>query len=388
MIDSIIQLFFVVFVGSALLAVGALYARQAMILGYILLGVLCGPSGFDLFPQTQAVTDLGEVGIMFLLYLLGLNLYPQKLIKMLGEALSVTLVAALACAAVGALVAQLAGLSLIDTAFVAVCTAFSSTILGLKLLPTTALHHRHAGEIVISVLLLQDLIAIIVLVSISAIAAGSGDLTGAALPLIGLPLVVLVGFAAKRWLLTPLIERFDTIQEFVFLVAIAWCLGLAQFGHMFGLTYEVGAVVAGVVVATSNIARFIAEQLRPLRDFFLVVFFFSLGASTNVNTMLDVLIPSLGLAVAVLIGKPLVFGWLLTRHGEPKSLSQEIGLRLGQMSEFSLLVAALAALNGIISEQATALITTTTLLTLVASSHLIVSRVPNPIATDPKLRRD
>ena len=100
------------------------------------------------------------------------------------------------------------------------------------------------------------------------------------------------------------------------------------------------------------------------------------------------LVTPLGLAVAVLIGKPLVFGWLLTRHGEPKSLSKEIGLRLGQMSEFSLLVAALAALNGIISEQATALITTTTLLTLVASSHLIVSRVPNPIATDPKLRRD
>ena len=199
MIDSIIQLFFLVFVGSALLAVGALYARQAMILAYILLGVLCGPSGFDLFPQTQAVTDLGEVGIMFLLYLLGLNLYPQKLIKMLGEALSVTLVAALACAAVGALVAQLAGLSLIDTAFVAVCTAFSSTILGLKLLPTTALHHRHTGEIVISVLLLQDLIAIIVLVSISAIAAGSGDLTGAAMPLIGLPLVVVAWFAANKW---------------------------------------------------------------------------------------------------------------------------------------------------------------------------------------------
>jgi hypothetical protein len=155
---------------------------------------------------------------------------------------------------------------------------FSSTIIGLKLLPTTALHHRHVGEIIISVLLLQDIIAILILLLLEGLRRDVLDLTDTLLLIVSLPALAGFAFVFERYVLVRVIQRFDTIQEYVFLVAVGWCLGVAQLGHTMGLSYEMGAFIAGVALATSPIATFIAESLKPLRDFFLIMFFFALGA--------------------------------------------------------------------------------------------------------------
>jgi Kef-type K+ transport system membrane component KefB len=205
---------------------------------------------------------------------------------------------------------------------------------------------------------------------------------------VSIPVLISVAFLFESYVLQPLIQRFDTIQEYVFLTAIGWCLGMAQLADAAGLSYETGAFIAGVALATNPIALYIAESFRPLRDFFLIMFFFSLGASFNVGMLDDIFVPAAVIAAIMLAAKPLVFSRLLRYSGERGKLSLEAGVRLGQISEFSLMIAVLALNAGAIGSRASYLIQATTLLTFVASSYLIMLNYPTPIAVNAKLRRD
>lgn len=386
--DVIIFSIFLIFTGAAVFAGIALYARQSMLVAYILLGCLVGPWGLKLVTDASTIQSIGHVGIIFLLYLLGLNLHPQKLLQMLREALMVTVLSSLAFALAGGAIAWLFGFAVLECVLIGAVMMFSSTIIGLKLLPTTALHHRHAGEIIISVLLLQDIIALLILLMLEALRRDSLPVLEATLLLLSLPALAGFAYAVARFVLIRLIQRFDTIQEYVFLVAIGWCLGVAQLGFAMGLSYEMGAFIAGVTLATSPIATFIAESLKPLRDFFLIMFFFSLGAGFALPMLSQVALPAAVLALAMLVMKPLVFHQLLVWEKEPPRLSREVGVRLGQVSEFSLLIAVLAFNAGVIGQRASYLIQATTLLTFVVSSYVVMLRYPTPIAVDEQLRRD
>jgi Kef-type K+ transport system membrane component KefB len=239
----------------------------------------------------------------------------------------------------------------------------------------------------ISILLLQDIIAI---VSLLVLKAGIGDQTifseviKLILALLG---VCLLAWLVERYVLIPLIARFDVIQEYIFLLAIGWCLGLAQLSVWLGLSHEIGAFIAGVALASSRISLFIAENLKPLRDFFLIIFFFMLGAGLDLHFLLDVLIPAVILAAVILVVKPIVFNRLLVRTGETPPRAKEVGLRLGQGSEFSLLIAVLALQTGALRSQAAHLLELTTIITMMVSMYLIVWRYPTPIAIRDDLRR-
>ncbi len=386
--EQLVFSIFLIFTGAAVLATLALYARQSLLVAYILLGVLFGPWGAGLVTDIGLLKGMAHIGIIFLLFLLGLHLPPQKLIKLFGEAVTVMAVSSAACAGLGFAAAALFGFGLVESAVVGVALLFSSTIIGLKLLPTTVLHHQRIGAIVISILLLQDLLAIVVLLALQGLGRGEMPVADGLRLAVSLPGVIAVAFLAERTLLRRLFLRFDRIHEYIFLVAVGWCLGIAALARALGLSYEIGAFVAGVAIATGPIALYIAESLRPLRDFFLILFFFSLGASFDLSVLSQVLAPALLLSAAVLLLKPLVFRALLVWQKEPPASAWEIGVRLGQTSEFSLLVAFLALEVGVIGARASYLIQLTTLLTFIASSYYIVRRFPTPIATSDRLRRD
>ena len=386
--ESILFTIFLIFTGAAVMAGLALYARQSMLVAYIVLGVLVGPWGLGLVEDVATAQGIGEIGIIFLLYLLGLNLHPQKLARMVRKATVVTLASCLAFALAGAAVALAFGFTLPEVLVIGAVSMFSSTIIGLKLLPTTALHHRHAGEVIISVLLLQDVIAIVILLGLDAASRPSLSTAHTLRLAAALPAIVAVAAVVERWILTALIRRFDRIREYVFLVAIGWCLGISQLGHAMGLSHEIGAFVAGVALARSPIATFIAESLKPLRDFFLVMFFFALGAGFPIPVLADVALPAACLGGLMLALKPAVFRWLLWREGESRRLSREIGVRLGQISEFSLLISVIASGGGIIGAHAAYTAHAATLLTFIVSSYLIMLRYPTPIAVSAALRRD
>lgn len=386
--DSILFSIFLIFTGAALLAAMALYARQPLLLAYILLGGLAGPWGLKLVNDPKIIQEIGHIGIIFLLFLLGLNLQPAQLVRMLREAIMVTVLSSLFFCVAGILVALTFGYSVFESVIIGSAMMFSSTILGLKLLPTTALHHRHVGQVMISILLLQDIIAIGILLFLEGLSKSGMDWQAVGLLGLALPSLVVAALLAERYVLQPLMRRFDTIQEYIFLTAIGWCLGIAQLADIMGLSYEIGAFIAGVSLATNPIALFIAESFKPLRDFFLIMFFFALGASFNITILPDVIIPAVIIASLMLLFKPVIFSRLLRQSGETGSLPNEAGVRLGQVSEFSLMIAVLALNAGAIGSQASYLIQATTLLTFIASSYLIMLNYPTPIAVSDRLRKD
>lgn len=386
--SSILFSIFLIFTGAALFAALALFARQSLLVAYILLGGLVGPWGLKLVNDATTIQEIGHIGIIFLLFLLGLNLQPAQLVRMLREAIMVTVFSSLVFGVIGMLIALAFGYSRFESLIIGSVMMFSSTIIGLKLLPTTALHHRHTGQVMISILLLQDILAIGILLFLEGLSDIGMEWHQLAILVLSLPAIVIFSLLFERFILQPLMRRFDTIQEYLFLSAIGWCLGMAQLGDLVGLSYEIGAFIAGVSLATNPIALFIAESFKPLRDFFLIMFFFSLGASFNITLLPEVIIPASVIALLMLILKPVIFARLLRLSGESQGLSNEVGVRLGQVSEFSLMIAVLALNAGAIGSRASYLIQTTTLITFIASSYVIMLNYPTPIAVSDRLRKD
>lgn len=388
MTSSLIFYMFLIFTGASVLATFALMTRQSLLVAYIVLGAILGPWGLKWVSDPAVITHMSDIGIIFLLFLLGLNLDPKSLIHLLKNTMVVTLVSSLLFGILGYGIAYAFGYQTIESLVVAACMMFSSTIIGLKLLPTTILHHQRTGEVVISILLLQDIIAILVMLGLDAY-GGAGQLQMKLLIMIlGLPGLVFFCMLLERYIIIKLIAKYDRIQEYIFLIAIGWCLGIAELASMIGLSHEIGAFIAGICIATSPISLFIAESLKPLRDFFLILFFFSLGAALNMQVLQTVIVPTLTLAIVMMSIKPIVFQALLKGTHEVKQRALEIGVRLGQISEFSLLVAYIAKQQAVIGDSAYYLIQGATILTFILSSYIIVMKYPTPISLSEKLRKD
>ena len=384
-----IETFFFIFAGAAVLATVSLYTRQPMLVAYVVLGMALGPFGAGWVSDAALLSEIAEFGIIFLLFLVGLDLQPSKLKNMLGESLLTALGTTIVFFAIGFSVLYSFGYTWIEACVAGIAASFSSTILGIKLLPTTALHHRHIGEMVISLLLIQDLLAILAILMLNGLGSESdGLLASLGAMFIGLPVIGIGAVLGVRYVLLPLLAKFDAFHEYIFLVAIGWCLGLAVAANSFGLSLEIGAFIAGISLATSPIAMYIAESLRELRDFFLVLFFFSVGAGLNIQLLDQVWLAAALFALILIAMKPLIFATLLKLQREPRSVAWEVGFRLGQASEFSLLLSFIALSNQLIGEQAGLVIQFGTVLTLVLSSYFVIFRYPSPIAPDPKLRRD
>ena len=390
--QTVIFSLFLIFCGAAVMATLMLWTRQALIIGYILAGIVAGPWVLGWIADTRVVSGMAEAGIIFLLFLLGLDLTPQKLLDMFRATTLVTLLTCGLFVLGGWSIALAFGFSGFEAALVGGACMFSSTIIAIKLLPTTVLHHRRTGELIISILLLQDLIAILVLIGLQAFSGlGQSDTPALLLflkPLLALPVLLGVAFTLERLVLIKLFERFSSVQEYLFLLTIAWCLGLSELAQAMGLSYEIGAFVAGVILASSPISQFIAVRLKPLRDFFLVLFFFALGAVLNLDLLPLVLWPALTLAAVMLTLKPVAFSLALRGTAEGPGQAWETGFRLGQMSEFSLLITFLAMQIPGLGDEVVLLIQVATVLTFVVSSTLVVLRYPTPVAMNEKLRRD
>lgn len=385
--NPIVLIMFLIFAGTAILSTLALYCRQSLLVAYILLGMILGP-GLKLVYDSLMLREMGDVGVIFLLFLLGLHLHPQNLLRMLSKVSWITLISSVIFAVVGYAVGHVFGYSNFESIVIGASMMFSSTIIGLKLLPTTVLHHQHTGELMISLLLAQDIVAIVVLLFLQGAADTSTSLVALVKVIIAMPILLIVTYLVQKYILIKLLRRFDRYQEYIFLVAIGWCLALSMLAHFMGLSDEIGAFIAGVALATNPVSFYIAESLKPLRDFFLVIFFFSIGADFNFAYAGDVIIPAIILAAIVLLGKPVVFRLLLMPLREKKEVSWEVAARLSQASEFSLLVVYLAAGTDLISQAASNLVQAATIITFIFSSYWVVLRYPTPMGVNERMKRD
>ena len=390
--QSVTFSFFLIFTGAAVLATIALYTRQPLIIAYVLLGIGMGPSGLAWVVDLGLLADIAHIAIIFLLFLLGLDMQPSALLATLKKSTPVAVISSILFFLGASLMASALGFSAQDSAIIGAAMMFSSTIIGIKLLPTTILHHKHMGEMMVGLLLLQDILAIIVLIALTSLgsdqAVQSNLIERVLAPVIGLPLLVVACYGAVHWILQPLLAKFDRFQEYLFLVAIGWCLGIAEVATAMGLSAEIGAFIAGVTVATSPIAQYIAISLKPLRDFFLILFFFSVGARLELTALPQVAFAVITMTIAVLIFKPVVYRLLLRQVSERRELAWSMGFRLGQASEFSLLIGYVALSHNLLSASGAVLIQAVTILTLLVSSYIVVLNFPTPIAVSDRLRRD
>ena len=387
MLEHVIFQFAVIFAGAALFATLFLYLKQPIILAYIVLGIFVGPKGLGLINDAEQIEQLSHVGIILLLFLLGLNFQPSKLVGLLGRLGLVTLATCFIFMLLGLAAALALGYPIIDSLIIGAALMFSSTIVSMKLIPTTQLHHHHVGEVMISVLLLQDVIAILLILLVT---EGSMDNIAVSVALLFLKLIVLVflSFVIVRLVITNLFIKFDVIKEHTFILALGWGLFVAGAAKLLGLSFEMGAFIAGVSLATVPNALVIAEEFKPLRDFFLILFFFSIGAKFDLVVSQQLIIPGLVITALLMVAKPVIFNWGFKAIGEKPNYSAELGIRLGQASEFSLLIAFSAMASGLIEERSSYLIQLIVVLTFVASTYWVVNRYPTPISYKSGQRKD
>lgn len=377
--DSIIFQLSLIIVGAAALGTLFLYAKQPIIIAYITLGIIVGPSGFALIDKTDHIEQISHLGIVLLLFLIGLNLQPAKLIGLFKETSLLTLGTSLLFGGSSTAFAISLGFSLHSALIFGAAMMFSSTVIGLKLIPATTLHHKRTGELMTSVLLLQDMLAIFVILYISGKQSEHITLTFALLA--GkFGLLCLLSFAGVRYIMIPLLTKFDVIQEYTFVATLGWCLLCAEIAHILGLSYEIGAFVAGLSIASCPIALAIAEHLKPLREFFLILFFFAVGSNLNFSLDPRLLLSAIIFGIFLVPLKAIVFRFAFNKSGESGVMSKELSVRLSQSSEFSLLVALSAISIGAMSADEAMVIQLATITTFVVSTYWVVLKYPTPIS--------
>ncbi|MBN1494094.1 MAG: cation:proton antiporter [Candidatus Omnitrophica bacterium] len=378
----------VILVGSAAFSFLAVLSKQPIIIAYIICGIIVGPWGFRLVKHAEFIEMISHLGITLLLFLAGLCLHPQKLARLFKATSLITVAHSCVSFVIAFCCGRLFGFGTIDSICIGLAFMFSSTILVIKLLPTTELHHKKMGAICIGVLILQDLLAVTTLAFIRCLDAPQGALISFVLLLIKLSVFIGALVLLEQFVLRRIMMIVNRMHELLFIVGLAWCFGIASISNMMGLFYATGAFFAGVVIARHPISLFISEKLKPLRDFFLVLFFFTLGAQLDLVEMKAIVVPAILISVLFLALKPWLFARFFTLAGEKKEFAQEVGGRLGQFSEFSLLVAMLALELGHVTKSAAQLIKLTTIITFIVSSYIVVFNYPTPIGTSKKLIRD
>lgn len=344
--------------------------KQPLLIGYILAGITAGPV-LGLINNTDAIESFSKIGIALLLFIVGLGLNP-KVIKDMGKVAVVTgLVQVLSASIIGAIVVALFGVNFATAIIIGVSLAFSSTIVGLKLLTDKKEQTRLYGRIAIGVLLVQDILATIALLLLSMQKEGTSFITGASLVLKGAILLSLLAIISTKIL--PKVNRFmSTNSEYLFLFTIAWGLGIGSLFEHSGFSLEIGALIAGVSLASMPYAQEASARLRPVRDFFIVVFFIYMGTSLKLSDVTSQLPEALALSTVVLLLNPLAIMIPLGLLGHAKRNSFKVGIMMAQVSEFSLIFVILARNLDVVGREVVSLITLTALITIAISCYMII----------------
>lgn len=356
---------------AAAMALAMRLIGQPLLIGHILTGILVCPAVLHVAKSPATLNLFSDIGIALLLFIIGLGLNP-RVIREVGRTASIVGGVQVSIVTIlGFLIGRGFGLSTNESLFLGASLAVSSTIIILKLLGDKKEQGRLYGKIAISVSLVQDIIAIALVVATSS--AHNQQLVFSSL--IGLAIKALVVgwiiYGISYRVLPRIHNLIASSQEFLFLFAIAWGLGAAALFAKIGLSSEIGALLAGICLAPLPSAQEIGARLRPLRDFFLVVFFISLGSNltfSSLSSHLGLVVVAILLAVVV---KPLVAMGVLGYLGYTKRTSFKASISLAQISEFSIVLIVLGQSKGLISHSAVSNIIFITLVSIAASTYMI-----------------
>jgi len=346
--------------------------KQPLIIGYILAGIIVSPYFLNVVNSTETISVFSQMGVALLLFIVGLNLSP-RVIKEVGKVSLITGIGQiLFTSLIGFFISRLLGFSVLVSFYIAIALTFSSTIIIMKLLSDKKDLEKLYGKISIGFLLVQDIFVIILLMVISSF---SGKLDKISLTL-GTVLggVLAIGFfiLISIYVLPRFSKFFAKSQEFLFLFSIGWGLGLAALFYYIGFSMEIGALLAGISLSISPYHYEISSKMRPLRDFFIILFFILLGSQMVFGNLGQLIIPAIVFSLFILIGNPLIVMVLMGLLGYRKKTGFQAGFTVAQISEFSLILIALGVGVGHLTNEILSLVTIVGLITISGSSYLIL----------------
>ncbi|WP_405235091.1 cation:proton antiporter [Lentisalinibacter orientalis] len=350
-----------------------LLLRQPLIVSFIAVGLLAGPSVLDLVRSEPQITLLSQLGIAVLLFLVGIKL-DIKLIRTLGTVSLMTgLGQVLFTSLFGFLIGLALGLDAVTSLYVAVALTFSSTIIIVKLLSDKREIDSLHGQIALGFLIVQDLVVVFAMIALSAIGMGGGEHGGSSVVRVLVSSLALVAVVVifVRYIADPLIEKLAQAPELLLVFAIAQAALFAAAGDLAGLGKEVGGLLAGISLASTPYRETIAARLAPLRDFLLLFFFIALGSALDLSVLGSNIFAAVVFSLFVLIGNPLIVLAIMGGMGYRKRTGFLAGLTVAQISEFSLIFIAMGVSLGHVASDALGLVTLVGLVTIAVSTYMI-----------------
>ena len=348
--------------------------RQPVVVSFIIVGILAGPTAFNLVEGAEEIRLFAKFGIAILLFLVGLKL-DFHMIRSTGK---VALVAGLSqvafTAAVGFGIAMLFGFEATTAFYIAVALTFSSTIIIIKLIGDKRELDTLYGRIAVGILIVQDILVVAAMVVIVTIGnPGEGSVVTDLVVTLASSAVFLgvIAFASK-FVLEKVLDWISKSPELTLLFGVAWAIVLAAISILIGLSMEIGAFVAGVSLASTAYRESLGARMVSLRDVMLLFFFIELGASLTFADALGQLWPAIVLSVFVLVGKPLIVFAIMGWMGYRSITSFRTGVALAQISEFSLILIALGYSLGQVDSAVLSLVTLVAVFTITVSSYLIL----------------
>jgi len=370
-----LELFFIlgIIVGVTILITGiAKLLKQPLIIGYIISGIILGPYFLHIITNSEPLSIFSQMGVAFLLFIVGLNLNPG-IIKEVGKVSIITGVGqVLFTSIIGVIISLVIGFNFVESIYIAIALTFSSTIIIMKILSDKGDINSLYGKISIGFLIVQDLIAVIILLVVSA-TASSGSISVILINLFLKGVLLIVGLLLiGKYILPRFTGFFAKSQEFLLLFAVGWCLLISAIFHYSGLSVEIGALLAGFVLSLSPYKFELESKMRPLRDFFIVLFFIILGSQMIFLTVFENIWVIIIFSLFILIGNPLIVMVLMGILGYSKKNSFRAGLTVAQISEFSLILIALGIKVGHLGDDILSIVTAVGLITIAGSTYMMI----------------
>lgn len=366
----------VVILFSAVLSLIFRFLRQPSILAFIATGIILGPLGPFQFQTDDLMKSMASIGITLLLFMIGLELKVSELKSVGKTALIAGGLQILATSVFSFALSTLLGFSSVSSLYIALAMSFSSTIIVIKLLSDKKDLRSLYGRITIGILLTQDLVAIFVLIILSALGVtGLKGLNLTEILMVALKIFVLFGWVIflGRSILPKLLNKIARSSESLFLFSLAWAFGLAALvsSPFIGFSIEIGGLLAGLALANSIESYQIVTKIKPLRDFFLTIFFVTLGMNIAFSEISKIFIPVIFFSLFSLIITPILVMGILGSLKYKKRTSFFSAISLTQISEFSLVIVFLGNKLGQVSGEVVSILTFVGVITFVVSTYLI-----------------
>lgn len=346
--------------------------KQPIIIGYIVAGIVLSPYLLNVVESTDSIATFAQIGVTILLFMVGLNLNP-RLIRDVGKVALITGVGQVLLTFVAGFgLMRLFGFTNTESIYVATALTFSSTIVILKLLSDKGDIETLYGRISVGLLIVQDVIAILALMVVSSMSDGfSVESIVLDTVIRGMFLTAFL-FIFGLKVMPKFINYVATSQEYLLLFSIGWCMAVAAAFELVGFSMEIGALLAGFTLSLSPFRYEISSKIKPLRDFFIVIFFVLLGTQMQFENIWGFVLPVFVISIFILVAKPLIVMIIMGLLSYKKRNSFLTGLAMAQISEFSLILLAMGVKVGHIGGDILSFVTMVGLITIAGSSYFVI----------------